>query len=135
MKQPADVWWPRIQRESAEKAKNCQQCCQSGKNLKCLQSQNEFGKLPKPEVPNEEISLDFAGSFQNAENKKKDRLVSVHKNTGRTDALFLPDPTAIRVVEFLEGYISKNGIPRRIQTDSGTVQKSKIQPFLLRILH
>ena len=36
----ADVWWPRIHREIVEKAKSCQQCSQSGKNIKCLQSQN-----------------------------------------------------------------------------------------------
>ena len=64
LREAADVWWPRIHREIVEKAKSCQQCCQSGKNIKSLQSQNEFGKLAKPEVPNEKISLDFAGPFQ-----------------------------------------------------------------------
>ena len=61
LREAADVWWPRIHREIVEKAKNCQQCSQSGKNLKCLQSQNGFWKLTNPEVPNAKISLDFAG--------------------------------------------------------------------------
>ena len=40
LREAADVWWPRIHREIVEKAKSCQQCSQSGKNIKCLQSQN-----------------------------------------------------------------------------------------------
>ena len=60
----ANVWWPRIHREIVEKAKSCQQCSQSGKNLKCLQSQNKFGKMTKPEVSNAKISQYFAGTFQ-----------------------------------------------------------------------
>ena len=35
LKEAADIWWPRIQREVVEKVKNCPQCQQAGKNLKC----------------------------------------------------------------------------------------------------
>ena len=79
----------------------------------------------KPGSPNEEISLNFAGPFQNAENKKKYISVSVNYNTGWSDAMFLPDPTADRVIEFLKEYISKNGIPSKIQTYPGTVFESQ----------
>ena len=33
LREAADVWWPHIYREEVEKAKRCQQCCPSGKNL------------------------------------------------------------------------------------------------------
>ena len=35
--------------------------------------------------------------------------------------MFLPNPTAEKVFEFLLEYIAKNGIPKRIRTDPGTV--------------
>ena len=42
----SDVWWPRIHREIVEKARNCSECQKADKNLKCVNSQKEFGKLP-----------------------------------------------------------------------------------------
>ena len=39
--------------------------------------------------------------------------------------MFLPNPTAEKVTEFLTEYIAMNGIPKRIRTDPGTVFKSK----------
>ena len=63
LREAADISWPRIQWEIVEKARNCPDCQSAGKNLKCLKSQNEFGKLPETTEPNEEISLDFAGRF------------------------------------------------------------------------
>ena len=77
LREAADVWWPRVHREIVEKAKNCVQCQQAGKNLKCLKSQKEIGKIPESTEPNEEIALDFAGPFQNATQKKKYLIVLV----------------------------------------------------------
>ena len=68
----ADVWWPRIHWELFEKAQKCTECLEAGKNLKCIKSQNEFGKLPETNEPDEDISLDFAGPFQNAIKQKND---------------------------------------------------------------
>ena len=74
----SDIWWPRIHREIVEtsKAKNCVECCQSGKNLICNRSQNEFGKLPEAKQPNEEISIDFAYPFPNSNKKNASITVS-----------------------------------------------------------
>ena len=77
LREAVDVWWPRVHREIVEKAKNCVQCQQAGKNLKCLKSQKEIGKIPESTEPNEEIALDFAGPFQNATQKKKYLIVLV----------------------------------------------------------
>ena len=75
-------------------------------------------------LPNEEISLDFAGPFHNANVKKKYLIVSVDTPSGWPDALFLPNPTTDKVIEFLIEYIAKYGIPKRIRTDPGTVFRS-----------
>ena len=125
LREAADIWWPRNHRQIVEKARNCPDCQSAGKNLKCLKSQNEFGKLPETTEPNEEISLDFAGPFQNGNVKKKYLLVSVDNQTRWPDALFLPNPTTEKVIEFVTEYISKTGIPKRIRTDPGTAFKSE----------
>ena len=41
-------------------------CQKAGENLYFIRKQDDFGKLPEPKVPNEELSFDYAGSFQNA---------------------------------------------------------------------
>ena len=95
-----------------------------------MKAQNEFGKLPVANSPNEEISLDFADPFHNAKVKKKYSIVSVDNHSGWPDALFLPNPTTEKVVEFLTEYIAKNRIPKRIRTDPGTSFKSeKLKSF------
>ena len=44
--------------------------------------------------------------------------------------MFLPNPSAEKVVEFLLEFIATNGIPKRIRTDPGTVFKGeKFQQF------
>ena len=90
-----------------------------------LKVANRIGKIPESTEPNEEIALDFAGPFQNANLKKKYLLVSVDNHSGWPNALFLPNPTTEKVIEFLLEYIAANGLPKRIRTDPGTVFKSK----------
>ena len=65
-----DIWWPRMHQEVVDQARLCDQCLQSGKNLKCMLRQKQVGKLPEASEQNEEIALDFAGSFQNAKKGK-----------------------------------------------------------------
>ena len=130
LREASDVWWPRMHREIVEKARNCAECQKAGKNLKCINSQKEFGKIPEAKNPNDEISIDFAGPFQNAYKQKKYLLVSVDNNSGWPDAMFLPNPSSEKVEEFLPEYIATNGIPKRIRTDPGTVFKGeKFQQF------
>ena len=125
LREASDIWWPRVHREIVEKAKTCTECQHARKNLKCLKSQNEFGKLPETHKPNEGIALDFAGPFQNANQKKKYLLVSVDNHSGWPNALFLPNPTTEKVIEFVLEYIAENGLSKRIRTDPGRVFKSE----------
>ena len=123
------MWWPRIHREIVEKIRNCSDCQNAGKNLKCVNNQEKYGQLPELKSPNDEIPLDFAGPFQNAY-KQKYLLVSGDNNLGWRVAMFLPNPSADKVVEFLLEFIAMNGIPKTIRTDPGTVLKGeKFQQF------
>ena len=109
-----DIWWPRIHREVIDQARLCEQCLQSGKNLKSIQSQKIIGKFP-PEVKkqNEEIAIDFAGPFQNARQGKKYSMVSIDHFSGWPDAKFLRSPTTKKVIEFLKQYIALYGVPKK----------------------
>ena len=60
------------------------------------------------------------------EKSKKYLLVSVDNHSGWPEAMFLTNPTTEKVIEFLNEYISKHGIPKRIRTDPGTVFMSKM---------
>ena len=61
-----DIWRPRIHRDVIDQARLCEQCLESGENLKYILKQKQIGKLPEAKEQNEEVALDFAGPFQNA---------------------------------------------------------------------
>ena len=118
------VWWPKLHREVLLIAKACQQCTQSGKNIKPLLRQNQFGKLPEAQEVNEEIAIDFAGPFVNAKNRKRYLLVSIDHFSDWPDAMFLNKPNTNKVLSFLKQYIALHGIPHKIRTDPGSVFRS-----------
>ena len=66
-----DIWWPRIHREVIDQTRLCEQCLQSGKNLKYALKQKQIGKMLEVKEQNTEIPLDFRGPFQNAKKVKK----------------------------------------------------------------
>ena len=80
LREVADVWWPRNHSEIVDKANNYPEFSRGYKNVKFLKAENEYGKLPIAEKPNDEISIDYAGPFQNAKKNKKFLLVSVDHN-------------------------------------------------------
>ena len=95
------------------------------KTLNPLLKQKRFGKIPKSEKANDEIALDFAGPFQNAEHGKKFLLVAIDNFSALPDALFLHKPTTKKVIEFLKNYISQYGILKQIRSDPGTAFTSE----------
>ena len=123
LRESADIWWACIHQEIVEKARNCPDCQIAGKNLKCIKSQNDIGKIPEEVEPNEEISLDFAGPFQNGISKKKYLLVSVDNHSGRPDAMFLPNPNTDKMIEFLLEYISKTENQKESERTRNGIQK------------
>ena len=42
LREASDIWWPKIHRKIVEEAQNCQDCQRSGKNLKCIKTENEL---------------------------------------------------------------------------------------------
>ena len=44
LREASDIWSPKIHREIVGKAQNCQDCQRTGKSLKCIKTQNKFGK-------------------------------------------------------------------------------------------
>ena len=46
LREAFDLWWPKIHREIVEKAQRCAESQKAVKNLKCLESQKDFGKIP-----------------------------------------------------------------------------------------
>ena len=77
LRQISDIWWPRIHRDITLLAKSCNKCQQAGKSIKPLLKQSEFGKLPKPEKFDEEITIDSAVPFKMARSSKKYLIVSI----------------------------------------------------------
>ena len=65
----------------------------------------------------------------------KYRLVSVDHNSGWQEALFLPNPTTDKILEFLKGFIAQNGTPKTRRTDTGTEFKRAIFESFRRKLH
>ena len=125
-----NIWWPHIHREIVLLAKNCEDCKRSGKIIKCLLPQKQFGKIPESEKINDEIAIDFAGPFQVAHKSKKYLLVSIDNKSNWPDAMFLSKPTTKDVSEFLNNYVATYGIPKSIKTDPGTAFTSrKFQEF------
>ena len=93
----ADIWWPRNHREVVDQARLCDQCLQSGENLKFILRQNQVRKITEASEQNKEIVLDLAGPFQNAKKGKKYLLVSIDHYSGWPEAKFLHRPTTKKV--------------------------------------
>ena len=122
----ADIWWPQIHREIVLLAQTCNQCQQSGKNLKTLLPQSNCGKLHKAEKFNDELALDFAGPLKSASKNKQYILVAIDHKTSWPSANFTRRPTAEKVTTFLNEYIAQYGIPKRISTDPATTFRDEL---------
>ena len=126
LRQFADFWWPKIHRDIVLLTKTCKKCQESGKSIKPILKQKQFGKLPTSNKTNEEIAIDFASPFKVANSSKMYLIVSRDCKTGLPDAKLLRTPTTNKVIEFLTNYIANNNsIPRQIRTDPGTAFTSK----------
>ena len=57
-------WWPNMDQDIRDKARNCVRCIQKGKNLKTKLSSKDLGKLRTLTGPNQELQIDFYGPFK-----------------------------------------------------------------------
>ena len=125
LREAADIWWPGLYKEIVWLANVCPECGKSGKNIKPILRKKQFGKLEEPENVNDEVALDFAGPYAVSNKARKYILVSVDHKTGWPDAMFLREPNADKVIEFVTNYIALFGVPKAIRTDHGTVFTDK----------
>ena len=116
-----EYWWPEINRQIIATAKICTKCQRSGKNIKVLKRQKQFGKLPEVKNQNEEVAIDFIGPFLEAPKGRKYILVAVDHFSSWPTLKFVKNTDFSSVEKFLTMYIVDNGIPIRLRTDQASV--------------
>ena len=57
-------WWPGMDKDIRDKARNCIRCIQNGKNLKTKLTSKDLGKLRTLTGPNQDLQIDFYGPFK-----------------------------------------------------------------------
>ena len=105
-----EVWWPQIHRQIVASAKTCKICQNTGKNIKVIETQSEFGTIQKAKQVNEEVALDFMGPFAGAPENKKYLLVAIDQFSAYPTLKFVKNTAIKEVTEFLRKYISDNEI-------------------------
>ena len=73
-------WWPGMDNDIEEKARNCVRCIQNGKNLKTKLTSKDLGNLRTLTESNQELQIDFYGPFK-FQNKKKFLILSIDRFT------------------------------------------------------
>ena len=125
-----EVWWPQIHRQIVASAKTCKICQNTGRNIKVIERQSEFGTIQKAKQVNEEVALDFMGPFAGAPENKKYLLVGIDQFSAYPTLKFVKNTAIKEVTEFLRKYISDNEIPQIIRTDQATVfMRSEFRQF------
>ena len=121
----SNIWWQRLHRENVSLDRSCIDCTTSGKNIKPLMHKKQFSSISTSTAPNDEIALDFNGSFSVGTHGKRYLLVSIDNFSGWPDVNLLREPKTSHVLDFLRIYIALHGIPACIGTDPGTVFQSR----------
>ena len=120
------IWWPHIHSEIVAKAKACRHCIDEGKNLKPIISKNQLGDLPKPNEPNEEIQMDFAGPIPYKNSTQNNYiLVTVDRLSRFPHAETFHNCDTETAIDYLEKYCKLHGIPRSIRCDQAQAFKAK----------
>ena len=117
-------WWPRITREIQQKCDECIPCKMAGKNIKPQLPMTEINYLPPVEKTNQEIQLDFIGPIR-FKHRRFYKSPSIDRYSRWPAACICEAPTGKRAINFLEQYITLNGLPQTIRTDKGTAFTGK----------
>ena len=129
------VWFPHIHRTIVHWAQNCKHCTEQGRNLKLIIG-TKHSFLMEPVVePNEEVQLDFAGPLPDELNRDAYILVAMDKWSQFPTAKVVANTTADIAIKFMQRYISKNGVPRRLRCDQAqTLRAKKFQFFFATVI-
>ena len=113
-------------------AKNCKHCTEQGKNLKPVKGKNHLFQMNLVLEPNEEVQLDFAGPLPDGLNKDAYILVAIGKWSKFPTVKVVSNTTAIK---FMQRYISKNRVPRRLRCDQAQTFRAKKINFFCHTNH
>ena len=117
-------WWPRLIRDIQQKCDECIPCKMAGKNIKPQLPMTEINYLPPAEKANQEIQLDFIGPIR-FKHRRFYILLSIDRYSRWPAACICETPTGKTAKNFLEQYITLNGLPQTIRTDKGTAFTGK----------
>ena len=117
-------WWPRLIRDIQQKCDECIPCKMAGKNIKPQLPMTEINYLPPAEKTNQEIQLDFIGPIR-FKHRRFYILLSIDRYSRWPAACICETPTGKTAKNFLEQYITLNGLPQTIRTDKGTAFTGK----------
>ena len=119
-------WWPRLVRDIQQKCDECIPCKMAGKNIKPQLPMTEINYLPPAEKTNQEIQLDFIGPIR-FKHRRFYILISIDRYSRWPVACICEASTHRKNSKknFLEQYITLNGLPQSIRTDKGTVFTGK----------
>ena len=117
-------WWPRLVRDIQQKCEECIPCKMAGKNIKPQLPMSEINYLPLAEKTNQEIQLNFIGPIR-FEHRRFYILLSIYRYSRRPAACICEAPTGKTAKNFLEQYITLNGLPQTKRTDKNTAFTGK----------
>ena len=117
-------WWPQLIRDIQQKCDECIPCKMAGKNIKPQLPMTEINYLPPAEKTNQEIQLDFIGPIR-FKHRRFYILLSIDRYSRWPAACICETATGKTAKNFLEQYITLNGLPQTIRTDKGTAFTGK----------
>ena len=111
-------------RDIQQKCDECIPCKMAGKNIKPQLPMTEINYLPPVEKTKQEIQLDFIGPIR-FKQRRFYILLSIDRYSRWPAACICEAPTGKTAKNFLEQYITLNGLPQTIRTDKGTAFTGK----------
>ena len=117
-------WWPNINRDIENKAKDCIACLASGKNLKYQLPNIHYGKLKTLTEPGQEIQIDFTGKLHNKRiNGDVQILIAVDRFSKWPTVKIRKVAETKEVISFLTNNFKFYGIPEKIKSDGAFISK------------
>ena len=131
MFEPAwDMWSPNMYRSPAANAIFYQQCTYSCRNLKILLPKAKLGQISKPREPKECLDLDFWVTINHFQKQQTYVLVATDRFSIFLSAMVTTTNTAVKVISFLENYLSQHGVPRKTRRSGIIFHIKQVQKVL-----
>lgn len=117
-------WWPSMNKEVGEMAKNCLDC-QASKIQRHTRVPPEQIEIPKLRF--QQVNIDIVGPLPNSSNQNRYVLTMIDRFSRWPEAVPLPEITAPVVARcILTHWIARYGVPDQITTDRGLQFQSQL---------